>query len=56
MQSFDGAVILVSHDQYFVNKVAEEVWVVAGQKVKQVASFDVYRKQQLQQLKTVDYS
>jgi ATP-binding cassette, subfamily F, member 3 len=51
VKSFQGAVVVVSHDQYFVNEVANEVWVVGDQRVKQVASFDAYRKKQLQQLK-----
>jgi len=51
VKSFKGAVVVVSHDQYFVNQVANEVWVVGESKVKRVASFDAYRKKQLQQLK-----
>jgi ATPase subunit of ABC transporter with duplicated ATPase domains len=51
VKSFKGAVVVVSHDQYFVNEVANEVWVVGDSKVKRVASFDAYRKKQLQQLK-----
>lgn len=51
VKSFQGAVVVVSHDQYFVNEVASEVWVVGDGTVKRVASFDAYRKKQLQQLK-----
>ena len=29
VEKFDGGVILVSHDQYFVGRVAKEVWLVA---------------------------
>jgi ATP-binding cassette, subfamily F, member 3 len=50
VQSFQGAVICVSHDQFFVQAVAREAWVVNGGKVKQVESFDVYRQRQLKAL------
>ena len=49
--SFKGAVICVSHDQYFVNEVANEAWVVNDGKVTQVESFEAYRKKQLKLLK-----
>ena len=50
VKSFDGAVIVVSHDQYFVNAVADEAWVVNGGSVKRVASFEAYRNRQLAKL------
>merc|ERR1711879_533077 len=43
--NFDGGVVLVSHDQYFVSKVAKEVWIVANGAVKRVESFEKYRAQ-----------
>ena len=51
VKSFKGGVILVSHDQYFVTEVANEAWVVAGNRVKQVESFAKYRAAQLKKLK-----
>ena len=42
--------ILVSHDQYFVGRVAKEVWFVAKGAVKKVESFDKYRDYQLKKL------
>jgi ATP-binding cassette subfamily F protein 3 len=51
VQQFEGAVICVSHDQFFVQAVANEAWVVNDGKVKQVASFDAYRQSQLKVLK-----
>jgi len=33
IQSFEGSVVMVSHDQYFLSKVATEFWSVAGGKV-----------------------
>ena len=52
--AFKGGVVLVSHDQYFVSRVANEVWVVEGGQVKRAASFDAFRKQQLAKLQPVD--
>merc|ERR1719263_1644695 len=43
VSKFDGGVVLVSHDQYFVSKVAREVWIVASGAVKRAESFDAYR-------------
>ena len=50
VQKFEGAVICVSHDQFFVQAVANEAWVVAGGKVEQVESFDAYRAAQFKVL------
>ena len=49
-EAFKGGVILVSHDQYFVGRVAKEVWLVAKGAVKKVESFDKYRDYQLKKL------
>jgi ATP-binding cassette subfamily F protein 3 len=50
VQTFDGAVVVVSHDQYFVTQVAKEVFVVQKGSVKRVPSFDMYRTKQLAKL------
>jgi ATP-binding cassette subfamily F protein 3 len=50
VKHFEGAVILVSHDQFFVSQVANEVWVVGGGKVRKAESFEKYRAQQLRKL------
>ncbi len=50
VKEFAGAVIVVSHDQYFVNEVADEAWVVNGGKVRRVESFSIYRDKQLAKL------
>jgi len=47
VQKFEGAVVCVSHDQFFVQSVANEAWVVSGGAVTQVESFDSYRAAQL---------
>ena len=51
IEKFEGGVVLVSHDQYFVSRVAKEVWVVEHNQVKKAESFEHYRKQQLSKLK-----
>jgi ATP-binding cassette subfamily F protein 3 len=50
VQKFEGAVICVSHDQYFVQSVANEAWVINENRVVQVASFDAYRTSQFKLL------
>jgi ATPase subunit of ABC transporter with duplicated ATPase domains len=50
VQKFEGAVICVSHDQYFVQSVAKEAWVVNNSKVTQVSSFEDYRASQFKLL------
>ena len=50
VKNFEGAVICVSHDQFFVTSVANEAWVVSGGAVKQVESFDAYRAAQFKVL------
>ena len=47
VQRFDGGVVLVSHDQFFVGEVANEVWVVGDGRVAKAESFESYRKKQL---------
>ncbi|CAE8666632.1 unnamed protein product [Polarella glacialis] len=44
VKNFNGGVVLVSHDQYFVSQVANEVWIVDKGKVKRAESFEAYRK------------
>ena len=51
IERFEGGVVLVSHDQYFVGRVAKEVWVVDGGVVSKAESFDKYRAQALAKLK-----
>ena len=52
VERFEGAVVTVSHDQYFVGRVAKEVWLVGGpsQAVRKIESFDKYRNAQLKKL------
>ncbi len=53
VKNFKGAVICVSHDQFFVQTVANEAWVVNEGKVVQVDSFETYRNKQLKLLSKV---
>ena len=50
LEKFEGGVVLVSHDQYFVSRVAKEVWVVENQTLTAAESFDKYRAEQLKKL------
>merc|ERR1719191_1258925 len=43
VKGFEGGVVLVSHDQYFVSQVANEVWNVGNGAIKKLESFDAYR-------------
>lgn len=42
VEAFDGGVVVVSHDQFFVGRVAKDVWVVDGGKVTRQESFASY--------------
>eukprot|EP00984_Skeletonema_dohrnii_P000440 scaffold151_cov119-Skeletonema_dohrnii-CCMP3373.AAC.4 len=53
VKNFKGAVICVSHDQFFVQTVANEAWVVNDGKVVRVDSFEAYRNKQLKLLSKV---
>lgn len=47
VQKFQGAVVCVSHDQFFVNHVARDCFVVAKNAVKKAPSFQAYVARQL---------
>ena len=51
IEKFKGGVVLVSHDQYFVGRVAKEVWVVDKGVCTKAESFDAYRQAQYAKLK-----
>ena len=34
LQDFTGGVLVISHDQYFINQVCNEIWVVSKQTVR----------------------
>merc|ERR1711924_278237 len=43
VEAFDGGVVLVSHDQYFVSRVAKTVWIVGdGQVLPCGCGFEEY--------------
>lgn len=44
LREFKGGVVVVSHDQHFVNSVCQELWVVGDQKVERFhGSIDEYK-------------
>eukprot|EP00826_Nyctotherus_ovalis_P011129 TRINITY_DN12905_c0_g1_i7.p1 TRINITY_DN12905_c0_g1~~TRINITY_DN12905_c0_g1_i7.p1 ORF type:complete len:670 (-),score=210.27 TRINITY_DN12905_c0_g1_i7:106-2070(-) len=44
LNSFAGGLVVVSHDQYFVNSICKKIFVVKGQKVKEfVGDFKAYK-------------
>ena len=43
VERFEGGVVLVSHDQYFVQRVARDVYVVGNGAVTKQESFQAYR-------------
>jgi len=44
LREFDGAVIIVSHDQHFVETCCDEFWCVGDRKIKQFDSFKKCRE------------
>lgn len=49
VENFEGGVVLVSHDQHFVSRVAKEVWLVGNGAVTRQESFEAYRAHLLAQ-------
>jgi ATP-binding cassette subfamily F protein 3 len=45
IEKFEGGVVIVSHDQHFVSRVANEVWLIDEGKVQRCESFAAYLKQ-----------
>ena len=52
VKAFKGAVVCVSHDQYFVEQISNEAWIVGGKQkvVKRVESFKIYKDAQMRSL------
>ena len=44
IEKFEGGVVIVSHDQHFVSRVANEVWLIDDGKIQRCESFDSYLK------------
>lgn len=52
LQGFKGGVMVVSHDQHFINQVCNELWVVGnGEVSKYPGDFDDYKKAQVDKRK-----
>merc|ERR1712151_1408331 len=47
VERFEGGVVLVSHDQHFVRRIAKEVWVVGSGTVTRTESFEAYQAELL---------
>jgi len=53
LEEFRGTVLTISHDRYFVNRIAEHIWALRNQKVaRYIGNFDAY-KEQLEKEKAV---
>lgn len=56
-QGFKGGVMIVSHDQHFINKVCSELWVVgSGEVAKYPGEFDDYKNEQIAKRKAAGAS
>lgn len=43
LEQYQGSLIMVSHDRQFINKVANKIWYIENQKIKEyIGSFDEY--------------
>ncbi|KAK2950003.1 putative ABC transporter F family member 3 [Blattamonas nauphoetae] len=51
LSSFQGAVVMVTHDQNLITQACNEIWVVEEQKaIRYMGSFDQYKKQLMKKL------
>lgn len=54
VETFGGAVITVSHDRYFLNKVAQEYWYIHDGKMERIIGtfedYEAYKKEQDQKI------
>ncbi|MFI5163543.1 MAG: ATP-binding cassette domain-containing protein, partial [Sphingobacteriales bacterium] len=57
LQQFEGTFIVVSHDRYFLDNVANKIWFIENQEIKQYpgtyAEFDVWYAKRKLEAKTV---
>jgi len=52
--AFTGGVVVISHDQHFIQRVCNEVWVVRARAVTQFkGTFLEYKKQALAEMKGI---
>ena len=54
VEGFQGGVVIVSHDQFFIERVAKEIWVVEDGAVKRVESFKEYKKSVLKKARLLN--
>jgi ATP-binding cassette subfamily F protein 3 len=49
LQAFNDGILVISHDQYFIQSVCKEIWVVGDGTVKQFnGTFEDYKKMTLE--------
>jgi ATPase subunit of ABC transporter with duplicated ATPase domains len=46
LNKYQGGVLIVSHDQYFINRVCKEIWYIEDKKVKRFrGDFEQYKNE-----------
>lgn len=51
LSDYEGTIVAISHDRYFINRIADQVWSLADQRVaRYVGNFDEYKEQVDKQL------
>lgn len=54
LKNYSGGVMVISHDQHFINQVCNEIWVVKEQTIARYpGTFNDYKKSILSQLPAV---
>ncbi|SCY33185.1 ribosomal protection-like ABC-F family protein [Alkaliphilus peptidifermentans] len=57
LKDFDGTVIFVSHDRYFINMLAEKVFEIKDSKITEyVGNYDYYKEKQTQTLDLISHN
>lgn len=54
VDTFQGGVVIVSHDQFFIERVAKEIYVVEEGVVRRVESFKDYKKSVLKKARLLN--
>eukprot|EP01039_Chlorochromonas_danica_P000241 gene241-259_t len=55
LKNFNGGVMIISHDQYFINQVCDELWLIKDQRVTRYGgSFNDYKKSVLAKVGSFD--
>jgi len=55
LKEFNGTLIVISHDRYFINKLADTIWVLENRKIMEYkGNYDQYQEQLKQQQAPVE--